>query len=116
MLRVARERVARNGLGHVKSLRVMDAVALEFRDARFDVALAPYVMSVVAGAEPRARRDVASRQAGGQLVVMNHFAAERGPRAKLEALMEASAGWLGWHPQFPTPRSATGFSRAKARN
>jgi len=32
---------------------------------------------------------------------MNHFAAEKGPRAAIEAAMEKSAGWLGWHPQFP---------------
>jgi phosphatidylethanolamine/phosphatidyl-N-methylethanolamine N-methyltransferase len=32
---------------------------------------------------------------------MNHFAADRGPRAWVEAAMEKSAGWLGWHPQFP---------------
>jgi phosphatidylethanolamine/phosphatidyl-N-methylethanolamine N-methyltransferase len=38
---------------------------------------------------------------GGQIVIMNHFSAERGPRAWVEAAMERSAGWLGWHPQFP---------------
>src|ERR1700738_240397 len=47
MLKLARERVARHALGQVKSLQIMDAGALEFPDARFDVALAPYVMSVV---------------------------------------------------------------------
>jgi len=101
MLKVARERVARQALGHVKSLRVMDAAAMEFGDDRFDVALAPYVMSVVP--EPRRVLDEMWRvvRPGGRLVVMNHFAAERGPRAKIEALMEKSAGWLGWHPQFP---------------
>ncbi len=101
MLKIARERVAREALGHVKSLQVMDAAALEFGDARFDVALAPYVMSVVP--EPRRVLDEMWRvvKPGGQLVIMNHFSAERGPRAKVEALMERSAAWLGWHPQFP---------------
>ena len=47
MLRAARTRVDRKGLAQVKGLHVMDAGALEFPDAAFDVALAPYVMSVV---------------------------------------------------------------------
>ena len=47
MLKIARERVARDALGHVKSLRRWTPRALEFADGRFDVALAPYVMSVV---------------------------------------------------------------------
>ena len=47
MLRAARARVERKGLAQVKGLHVMDAGALEFPDAAFDVALAPYVMSVV---------------------------------------------------------------------
>ena len=47
MLRAARVRVGRKRLAQVKGLHVMDAGALEFPDAAFDVALAPYVMSVV---------------------------------------------------------------------
>ena len=101
MLKVARERVARDLLGHVKALQVMDAAALDFPEERFDVALAPYVMSVVP--DPRRVLDEMWRvvRPGGQLVIMNHFAAAGGPRAAVEALMEKSAGWLGWHPNFP---------------
>jgi phosphatidylethanolamine/phosphatidyl-N-methylethanolamine N-methyltransferase len=101
MLKLARERVARDALGHVKSLAAMDARALEFPEGRFDVALAPYVMSVVP--EPARVLDEMWRvvRPGGQIVVMNHFAADHGPRAWVEAGMEKSAGWLGWHPQFP---------------
>src|SRR5271156_6500706 len=47
MLRAARARVERQGLAQVKGLHVMDAAALEFPGAAFNVALAPYVMSVV---------------------------------------------------------------------
>ena len=101
MLKIARARVRRDALGHVKSLAAMDARALEFPDGRFDVALAPYVMSVVP--DPARVLDEMWRvvRPGGQIVVMNHFAAEGGPRAWVEAAMEKSAGWLGWHPQFP---------------
>ena len=79
----------------------MDAGALEFPDAQFDVALAPYVMSVVPN--PARVLDEIWRvmRPGGQMIVMNHFAAERGPRATIEAAMEKFADWLGWHPKFP---------------
>ena len=101
MLKLARERVAKNALRHVKALHIMDAGALEFPDARFDVALAPYVMSVVPS--PAKALDEMWRvlRPGGQMVLMNHFAAEGGLVARAEAAMEKSASWLGWHPQFP---------------
>ena len=101
MLAIARERVARRGLRQVKALQVMDAAALEFSSARFDVALAPYVMSVVPS--PARALDEMWRvlKPGGQIVIVNHFSAERGLRARTEAAMERSASWLGWHPVFP---------------
>jgi phosphatidylethanolamine/phosphatidyl-N-methylethanolamine N-methyltransferase len=101
MLNIARERVARKGLRQVKTLQVMDASALEFPSALFDVALAPYVMSVVPN--PARVLDEMWRvvRPGGQMIVMNHFGAERGLRAGIEAVMEQSSGWLGWHPHFP---------------
>jgi phosphatidylethanolamine/phosphatidyl-N-methylethanolamine N-methyltransferase len=101
MLTLARERVTRQALRQVKALQVMDAVALEFPAARFDVALAPYVMSVVPS--PARALDEMWRvlKPGGQIVIVNHFSAERGLRARTEAAMEKSASWLGWHPVFP---------------
>ena len=47
MLRAARARVERMRLAQVKGLHIMDAAALDFPNAAFDVALAPYVMSVL---------------------------------------------------------------------
>jgi phosphatidylethanolamine/phosphatidyl-N-methylethanolamine N-methyltransferase len=101
MLREARSRVERKGLAQVKGLQLMDAQALQFPDASFDVALAPYVMSVVP--EPARALDEAWRilRPGGSLVIMNHFAAPRGARAAIEHRMERAAAWLGWHPNFP---------------
>jgi phosphatidylethanolamine/phosphatidyl-N-methylethanolamine N-methyltransferase len=111
MLKLARERVAKHALRQVKALHIMDAGALEFPDGRFDVALAPYVMSVVPS--PAKVLDEMWRvlRPGGQMVLMNHFSAERGLRAKTEAALEKSAAWLGWHPQFPYAAVGDWFAR-----
>jgi phosphatidylethanolamine/phosphatidyl-N-methylethanolamine N-methyltransferase len=101
MLKIARERVARKGLRQVRSLMVMDAGAIDFPDAQFDVALAPYVMSVVPDPARVLSEVWRVVRPGGRQVVMNHFAAAGGPRAAIEAAMEKVAWWLGWHPKFP---------------
>jgi len=101
MLDVARRRVARLRLDQVKALHEMDAQALDLDDASFDVALAPYVMSVVP--DPAKALDEMWRvvRPGGELVVMNHFSAEAGWRVGVEKSMEGAAHWLGWRPRFP---------------
>ena len=101
MLDVARKRVARLGLEQVKALLEMDAQELGFGDAVFDTALAPFVMSVVP--DPAKALDEMWRvvRPGGELVVMNHFAAEKGWRVGVETAMEGAAHWLGWRPRFP---------------
>ena len=101
MLRLARERVARKRMAHVRELRVMDAGALAFPDDHFDSTLAPYVLSVAP--KPALVLDEMWRvtRPGGSMVVMNHFGATGGLRARVEHALEDSAAWLGWHPNFP---------------
>ena len=101
MLRAAEARVGRKRLAQVKGLHVMDAGALDFPDQAFDVALAPYVMSVVPHPERALEEAWRVLQPGGSLVVMNHFAASGGLRKAIEQRMETAASWLGWHPNFP---------------
>ena len=101
MLEVARRRVERLGLAQVQALHEMDAQAMVFPDAAFDVALAPFVLSVVP--EPAKALEEMWRvtRPGGEIVAINHFAAERGWRVGVETAMEGAAAWLGWRPRFP---------------
>ena len=100
MLRRAQAKAAR-GQGAVDGLCVMDAARLAFPDASFDAVIAPYVLSVVP--DPAAMLDEIARvvKPGGDVVMVNHFGAERGAVAQVEAFLGRHAASLGWHPQFP---------------
>jgi phosphatidylethanolamine/phosphatidyl-N-methylethanolamine N-methyltransferase len=104
MLQQARKRVAALGLDNVAALRELDAEATDFPDAAFDIAVAMFVASVVP--DPRGllaemRRVV---RPGGNILFVNHFAAERGPRWWIELAMAPASRKLGWHPDFAMQR------------
>jgi phosphatidylethanolamine/phosphatidyl-N-methylethanolamine N-methyltransferase len=100
MLRKARERTRRDGLTHVHALLEMDAEATSFADNSFDVAVAMFVASVV----PNPRNLLAEMRRvvrpGGNILLINHFAAAKGPRWWLERAMAPASRALGWHPDF----------------
>src|SRR3954453_2201290 len=100
MLRKARERTWRDGLTHVQALHEMDAEATDFEDNSFDIAVAMFVASVV----PNPRRLLAEMRRlvrpGGNILMVNHFAAAKGPRWWLERAMAPASRALGWHPDF----------------
>jgi phosphatidylethanolamine/phosphatidyl-N-methylethanolamine N-methyltransferase len=102
MLALARRRVAELGLRNVESLREMDAEATDFADGQFDTAVAMFVASVV----PNPRRLLAELRRvvrpGGNILFVNHFAAEGGPRWWVERAMAPASRRLGWHPDFAT--------------
>jgi phosphatidylethanolamine/phosphatidyl-N-methylethanolamine N-methyltransferase len=100
MLARARERVQSAGLTHVEALLEMDAEATDFPDGVFDAAVAMFVASVV----PNPRRLLAEMRrlvrGGGEILFVNHFAAERGPRLWVERALAPASRALGWHPDF----------------
>lgn len=104
MLKRARERVQKQHLSAINGVLVMDALRLSFHDAVFDAALAPFVITVVP--EPEATLDEMWRvtRPGGELVLVNHIGAERGPVALFERWLAQHAPNLGWRPDFPWAR------------
>lgn len=76
MLDRARRRVARAELNQVRELRVMDARALDYPDAYFDVVVAMYVVSVTPEPERMVNEMLRVCRPGGQLVIVNHFRTE----------------------------------------
>jgi phosphatidylethanolamine/phosphatidyl-N-methylethanolamine N-methyltransferase len=100
MLAQARKRVAGLGLRNVAALREMDAEATDFADASFDVAVAMFVASVVP--HPKRLMEEMRRvvRPGGNILVVSHFAAQKGPRWWIERAMAPASRALGWHPDF----------------
>jgi phosphatidylethanolamine/phosphatidyl-N-methylethanolamine N-methyltransferase len=101
MLERARERVERRGLAQVEAILEMDASAMRFADARFDVVVAMYVLTVV----PDPARVMAELERvcrpGGEVFIVNHFSQEHGVRGAVEKGMARFAETLGWRPEFP---------------
>jgi len=101
MLQRARQRVGTAGLHNVEGLLVMDAMRLAFPDGSFDAVVAPYVLTVVP--DPQACLDEWLRvlRPGGEIILVNHFGAEKGLVARGEAWLGRYSAALGWTPQFP---------------
>ena len=73
---------------------------LGFADGAFDATLAPYLLPVVP--DPARTLDELARvtRRGGEIVLVNHFGAETGPVAHVEAWIGRHSAALGWRPQF----------------
>ncbi len=104
MLRKAQERIRAQKMHNVFGLSVMDGARLAFADGAFDAVLAPYVITVVP--QPEATLDELVRvvRPGGEVVLINHIAAERGLRAAFEKWLARQTHHLGWRPEFPWAR------------
>jgi phosphatidylethanolamine/phosphatidyl-N-methylethanolamine N-methyltransferase len=104
MLAKARDKVARERLDHVKELREMDARSLDFPDEQFDTVTAMYLVSVVPEPERVAAEMARVCKPGGEVVIVNHFARDRGALARIERAMAPFADKLGWHSDFEMGR------------
>jgi len=104
MLAKARQKVARRGLDNVSSLRQMDARHLDFPDDSFDTVVAMHIVSVVPEPERVMAEMARVCKPGGQIVITNHFAREKGVMAVIERLMAPFEKALGWHSDFSLTR------------
>src|SRR5580658_742798 len=111
MLRKAKARVAQRRLAHVDGLAVMDAQWLGFKDAAFDVVVAQYVITTVPNAEATLDEFARVTRPGGEIVLVNHLGAERGPRAAYERVFAPLGRRLGWQVEFPWERLAQWAAR-----
>lgn len=104
MLAVARKRVADEKLAHVEALLEMDAGALAFPTASFDLVVVMYTITVVP--HPDQVMDEVARvlKPGGRAFFVSHFASEQGWRAGIEATLTPMTKKLGWRPDFPISR------------
>jgi phosphatidylethanolamine/phosphatidyl-N-methylethanolamine N-methyltransferase len=100
MLAHARRRVTEERLSNVQDLLEMDAEAMTFHDASFDIAVAMFTATVVPNAPKLLAEMRRVVKPGGQLLFVNHFRAERGVRWWVERSMAPLARKLGWHPDF----------------
>jgi phosphatidylethanolamine/phosphatidyl-N-methylethanolamine N-methyltransferase len=104
MLAKARKRAAEANLAGRCTFHLMNAEAMSFDDASFDVVVALFVASTVQdlarfGAEIRrvCRPD-------GRIVLVNHFSTAGGLSAWVGRYLGQYAGSLGFEPYFPLPR------------
>jgi phosphatidylethanolamine/phosphatidyl-N-methylethanolamine N-methyltransferase len=100
MLARAREKVEERGLTHVKALREMDVRSLNFPDAHFDTVVAMFLVSVVPEPERVTAEMARVCKPGGEVVIVNHFAREKGALAQIERALAPFADRLGWHSDF----------------
>ena len=100
MLALARRRVERAGLANIEAILEMDAAALAFPDASFDTVVAMHVVTVTPDPERVMAELERVCRPSGEVILVNHFSAEAGPRAAIESVMAPFADRLGWHPDF----------------
>ncbi len=103
MLKIARKRVD-DGLANVEGILQMDAGRLAFPDASFDCVVAMYLITVVPDPEGVMAELNRVCKPAGEVILVNHFAAEGGIRALVEKAAAPFGDKLGWHPDFSFSR------------
>ena len=100
MLKRAKARVATRRLRNVVGLVEMDAESMAFADDSFDIAVAMFTATVVPDAKRLYREMRRVVRPGGELLFVNHFAAQGGLRWWAERTLAPLSRVLGWHPDF----------------
>lgn len=100
MLAKAKKRVAEEKLDRVEALRQMDAREMDFPEASFDFVTAMHVLSVVPDPERVMSEIRRVLKPGGQALIVNHFAREKGVLAAIEKATAPLENLLGWHSDF----------------
>jgi phosphatidylethanolamine/phosphatidyl-N-methylethanolamine N-methyltransferase len=111
MLRKAQERIAALRLDHVDGLAVMDGAHLAFADRSFDLVVGQFLITAVPDPEATLNEFVRVLKPGGEIVLVNHLVAERGPRRLFEMAFAPLARRLGWQPDFGWDRLARWLDR-----
>lgn len=104
MLAKARKKITRRSLGHVAGIHNMDARSLEFPDHHFDTVVAMYLVSVVPEPERVIGEMARVCKPGGEVLIVNHFARDKGLLALVEKAFAPFAKNLGWHSDFSIHR------------
>ena len=100
MLDRARAKATRLDLTNIQLL-AMDAARLEFEDGAFDKVVAMYVLTVVPDPSKVMAELERVCKPGGEIILVNHFAARKGVRGFVEHRLAPMARALGWRPEFP---------------
>jgi phosphatidylethanolamine/phosphatidyl-N-methylethanolamine N-methyltransferase len=106
MLRRARDKVGKRGLGHVKSLQVMDVCRLGYADETFDAVAAQFLITLVPDPEGALHEFARVLKPGGEIILVNHFGQEDGPLARVEAMVKPFCTKIGWSSDFKIARIA----------
>jgi phosphatidylethanolamine/phosphatidyl-N-methylethanolamine N-methyltransferase len=102
MLDKARERVAREGLRHVRLIE-MDAARLTFADDSFDIVYAPYLVSVVPDPIQVAREMKRVCRPGGKIIILNHFRSANPILSRLERAISPFTVHIGFKSDLDLP-------------
>lgn len=104
MLKVAKAKVERQGLSHVRGLLVMDACRLAFAEKSFDAVTAQFVITLVPSPEQALAEMDRVLRPGGEIVVSSRLVDDAGWAAPLWSLVAPLARAVGWSSDFKVSR------------
>lgn len=104
MLKVAKAKVERQGLAHVRGLMVMDACRLAFADGSFDAVTAQFVITLVPSPEQALAEMDRVLRPGGEIVISSRLVDDAGWAAPLWSLVAPLARAVGWSSDFKVSR------------